>query len=333
MCADINLAFPTVNSDVKETLTSIRHELFNEDSLFGSLEEEARQLREKYTVIENLEKELEGLASLDPRGCIIKLSIGGTKVDVKRDSLEKCPRNYLSLLLSGRYDRILPRDREGRIFIDIDIEHIEPILGYIQRLFTDSHELLNDSPDGLTLSPLLLNGVPTVLQYFNLPIPYEQIIDSAILSWEADRKWVRDALGCEYEYNLKLIHRASRDGFLKTSFDGRLYEGRQLLLLIKDTNENVIGTFSDLKIGYYQHSQQFSYYFTGATFFSRSQIHFPSGGNKCDWNVSILDECAGDLVYSRMAMGKYICTCLPVAYIRGYHEYSRCFKMCCHLID
>eukprot|EP01132_Coremiostelium_polycephalum_P003079 gene3079-3850_t len=88
---------------------------------------------------------------------IVKLDIGGKYFSAALSTLTRYPETMLGVMFSGRYD--LPKDKEGRIFIDRD-----------GKLFTHVLSYLRDGP--LWTPPLdldLRRRIEIELSYFGLP--------------------------------------------------------------------------------------------------------------------------------------------------------------------
>jgi BTB/POZ domain len=64
----------------------------------------------------------------------LELNIGGYNMDVKRATIMHAPDSMLARLFSGRWDHVLPRDKSGRIFLDLDQKWVKPILQHLYHL-------------------------------------------------------------------------------------------------------------------------------------------------------------------------------------------------------
>jgi hypothetical protein len=102
---------------------------------------------------------------------VVKLNIGGALIDIKRDAIRSnnLGWNLFSVLLSGRWDEILLKDSNGRIFLDFDSAWIDPIIN-----------LLRDEDNNLPF-PILQEdfvsqenrlGFESALLYFNVKSRY-----------------------------------------------------------------------------------------------------------------------------------------------------------------
>ena len=66
---------------------------------------------------------------------IIKINVGGRIFMIKREALisNQSDQKFLFVLLSGRWNFIIPKDRNGIIFLDLDPSWIEPSFDVLRR--------------------------------------------------------------------------------------------------------------------------------------------------------------------------------------------------------
>ena len=79
----------------------------------------------------------------------IKLNVGGVRVVATRSTLTLFPDSKLARLFSGRWDKKLQRDKENRIFLDVDPVCFKAILGHLKLCL-----------ESTAASPLLVPEVP-----------------------------------------------------------------------------------------------------------------------------------------------------------------------------
>ena len=65
---------------------------------------------------------------------ILKLNVGGKRIDIPRSTLTQIKGSNLAFIFSGKWDEILPHDKDGRIFMDFDAAWLEPILDNLREL-------------------------------------------------------------------------------------------------------------------------------------------------------------------------------------------------------
>ena len=78
----------------------------------------------------NKQDDVETVISSPP---VVKLNIGGKHLDVRRSTITQV-RSRLAWILSGRWDHVLPKDKDGRLFFDLDPEWFEPIINHLRDL-------------------------------------------------------------------------------------------------------------------------------------------------------------------------------------------------------
>jgi len=131
--------FPGVSDKIVNELSQLEKDIFGKENLMTSLKLESDKIRRKYAYFAEIQDDLYTTMDKYKSGTIsniIRLNIGGKKVDLPRDSITK--NNYLYTLLSGRWDHLLPKDKDGRIFFDYDYEWIEPIFLYFHEMTKNS---------------------------------------------------------------------------------------------------------------------------------------------------------------------------------------------------
>ena len=65
---------------------------------------------------------------------ILKLNVGGKDISIRKGSIlpRTSPDSLFGILASGRWDNHLTKDRNGRIFLDIDPEWIEVVINVLR---------------------------------------------------------------------------------------------------------------------------------------------------------------------------------------------------------
>jgi len=94
------------------------------------MESAERQLETKRQNLEQLERRLFALASdIDD---VVELNIGGQLMSTSRSVLRSAEGSLLSGMFSGNFDNGLKRDKEGRIFMDVDPHLFAKILSHLR---------------------------------------------------------------------------------------------------------------------------------------------------------------------------------------------------------
>ena len=59
---------------------------------------------------------------------VVTFNVGGRRISARRKTLTRIADSRLASIFSGRWDRILPRDKQGKIFLDLDPDLFMKIL-------------------------------------------------------------------------------------------------------------------------------------------------------------------------------------------------------------
>jgi hypothetical protein len=93
--------------------------------------ESANDLADKYRVLQEIKLHLITCTKAQydqPESTVKKLNVGGKIYRFDRSSTEKLEGSLLGYMLSGDYDKLFARDKNGVIFIDMDPAHVDVIL-------------------------------------------------------------------------------------------------------------------------------------------------------------------------------------------------------------
>ena len=158
--------------------------------------------------------------------------------------------NFLYLMISGRWNYLLPKDRNGVIFIDLNPAFITPI-------FDNMRFRSNYGTDEQVISRVSIDkraNFNTVVLYYRIG---DILHDNTALSEVSRIESMNDPKNMlllrsflpsdftEMRLRFKLLYRGSRDGMTATDFH-RMCDGKDnTLSVIKDTNGNVFGGFAD----------------------------------------------------------------------------------------
>lgn len=83
-----------------------------------------------------------------------RLNVGGdTSFVTRRDTLTAIEGSRLSQLFSGRWDKVLPKDRDGRIFLDLDPVQFRALLSWLVDTKRMAPGGVQDPPPIETLPP------------------------------------------------------------------------------------------------------------------------------------------------------------------------------------
>ena len=148
------------------------------------LEEMRKLLRERDVALQAKDRELEGLrtrllakqtntsshnnTSPQPSD-VLRLNIGGTRVDVLRRTLTQVEGSMLASKFSGRWDETLERDQDGAMFIDQPSELMVPMLNYLRARQIETPVAPPVSPPEFA-NPKDLADLYRIVEYYGLTL-------------------------------------------------------------------------------------------------------------------------------------------------------------------
>jgi hypothetical protein len=98
---------------------------------------------------------------------MIKLNVGGTKMEVQRNTLTMIKGSRLESLFSGRWDKKLLRDDDGFVFMDLDLYYFKQIIEYLYFMkISKTVNSFDDMPKNC--SPDRQNVLNVYLDFFHL---------------------------------------------------------------------------------------------------------------------------------------------------------------------
>ncbi|OLP95066.1 BTB/POZ domain-containing protein KCTD12 [Symbiodinium microadriaticum] len=169
----------------------------------------------------------------------IKLNVGGdTSFTTRRDTLTAIPGSRLALLFSGRWDRSLRRDENGRVFVDVDPVQFRALLAWLVDLKRIEPDAPSPSPPVDSLPRHCRAGFLSLCSYLccrdvcvtqkhisevksdeslrSVSRSPNELRESTLVSCDHAKQlnaWLKEASRVAVEPSLKLLFRASRDGF------------------------------------------------------------------------------------------------------------------------
>ena len=220
---------------------------------FKFVESRAKRTQAYHCLIDAYCKEKCGaINGVDRNSTMVRLNVGGKVHIMKRSTmlLEGDNMNFLCLMVSGRWDYLLPRDRNGVIFIDLDPALITPILDKFR--FRSNYG---------TTKQLILRISVEKRAIFNSVVSYyrtgDLVYNRTAFSEESTIECMNDPRNIlllrsflpsdltEMRLKFELLYRGTRDGMTAAAFH-RLCDGKNdTICVIKDSNGNVFGGFAD----------------------------------------------------------------------------------------
>ncbi|CAE7510869.1 KCTD12 [Symbiodinium necroappetens] len=169
----------------------------------------------------------------------IKLNVGGdTSFTTRRDTLTAIPGSRLALLFSGRWDRSLRRDENGRVFVDVDPVQFRALLAWLVDLKRIEPDAPSPSPPVDSLPRHCRAGFLSLCSYLccrdvcitqkhisevksdeslrSVSRSPNELRESTLVSCDHAKQlnaWLKEASRVAVEPSLKLLFHASRDGF------------------------------------------------------------------------------------------------------------------------
>jgi hypothetical protein len=173
---------------------------------------------------------------------ILDINAGGEIIRVSRGTLTQIKGTVLDAIFSGRWEKMLLRDGNGNIFLDVNPECFRCIVDYLTECKIASPE---HPPRPPTTDDDHRESFQRLCKVFGLSHQME-IPDSVILK---DPNHVSAISGFLTEDGLggstTLLYRATRDGFISSSFLERCEGWSHTLTVIETTNGYVFGGYSD----------------------------------------------------------------------------------------
>ena len=171
----------------------------------------------------------------------LEINAGGKIIEVKRATLMQLQGSKLEALFSGRWDKKLVKDSNGRLFFDVNSECFQAIVDYMMELALSSEE---DPPQPPCVDDELKHILAHQMHLFGVAIPHPHLPDSKIIKKYYDAKilhdWIEeDEIGGEFE----LLYCSLRDGLSSRNIYSKCGKaGRELVVI--ETTEGLPSTKS-----------------------------------------------------------------------------------------
>ncbi|KAL3787030.1 hypothetical protein HJC23_010647 [Cyclotella cryptica] len=155
---------------------------------------------------------------------IIEINAGGRIIVTKHSTLTQVKGSRLEKLFSGRWDKALLKDRDGRVFLDVNPVGFEAVLDYLNEVAISSDE---ETP----------------------PLPYVDSEHSAILRSQIELFGLSiiNMPGKEDSYgDFNLIYRGSSDCMTPQDFHAKCNDKGPTITIIETTEGHVVGGYSNV---------------------------------------------------------------------------------------
>ena len=180
-------------------------------------------------------------------GDLIEINAGGKVIAAKRGTLTQLKGTRLESLFSGRWDKKLQRDSNGRIFLDVNPLCFQALVDYLnERTISSEH----NPPELPSIDDEYQNILRHQLELFGLVdeilLPSVELPNSAIVKeydhHERIHEWLRED-GSDGDF--QLLYRSSRDGLSASNFHSNCDSKGCTLTVIETTDGLVVGGYSN----------------------------------------------------------------------------------------
>ena len=272
------------------TLISQTYTALNEQ--FKLVESRVKRTQGFQNFIDEYCKEKYGAADgVDNNSAMVRLNVGGKVHITKRCTMlsKGDHMNFLYFMISGRWGYLLPKDRNGVIFIDLDPALITPILDNLRyRSIGGTNEQL--IPRVSMDRRAIFNAVVSYYKIENIAYGNTALSEESRIKCMNDPRTVLPLCSflpsdfTEMRLKFKLVYRGSRDGMTAANFHLMCDGMDDTVSVIEDTNGNVFGGFADkawsMKTSHVKSEE--SFLFSLKSSLGNEPVNFPV--NKTDRN-------------------------------------------------
>jgi len=223
---------------------------------------------------------------------LLEINAGGRIVTATRGTLTQLADTRLAALFSGRWEKRLQRDRDGRIFLDVNASCFQSVVDYLNELRISPPD---DPPDPPHVDDTDKFFLGRLLSVFGIDETLAVPLDSVILREEGYYGEIQGFLAedniCE---NLELLYRGSRDGFGASTFHERCDNKGPTVTCVRCTGGFVFGGYADIPW-----SSNDDYLASSKSFLFALKSHSGIGSTKmrikagCENNAVLHNECYG----------------------------------------
>jgi len=165
---------------------------------------------------------------------VIEINAGGRPFAIKRGVLTQNKGTRLEALFSGRWDKLLTRDSDGRIFIDVNPASFQAIVG---RLCATIEPSLENPPKSSLPNDEYMNILDHQIELFGM----KPEIESKIITTDQHCTKLHDWLSEQNDDgDFHLLYRSSRDGSSNSDFHSKCDNQGKTLTIIKTTGRGYI---------------------------------------------------------------------------------------------
>ncbi|KAL7532125.1 hypothetical protein ACHAXR_004448, partial [Thalassiosira sp. AJA248-18] len=176
---------------------------------------------------------------------LVEVNAGGKVISAKRSTLTQLKGTRFEALFSGRWDKKLQRDSDGRIFLDVNPLCFQAIVDYLNEMAISSDD---NPPDPPSVADELNHILKHQLELFELEtVPAVSMPDSTIIQDGSHitqlHYWLKEGGDSDVEFSL--LYRGSRDGLSNRAFHSKCDNQGCTLTVIQTTGDMVVGGYSN----------------------------------------------------------------------------------------
>ncbi|KAL7464241.1 hypothetical protein ACHAXS_004582 [Conticribra weissflogii] len=231
-------------------LQSAKAELLRDlDAQLDILDAKEKRLKERLSVLNDLKaKTFAENGNTDAHDDdLIEINSGGKIVAARRSTLTQLKDTRLEALFSGRWDEKLPRDRDGRIFFDINPTCFQAIVDYLNELAISTED---NPPEPLSVEDEFQNIMTNQLEFFGLmdkiSSSCSMLPECSIIRYASESKCLQNWLKEDgYNCDSRLLYRYSRDGRCDEAFHQKCDNRGPTVTIIETVTGLVLGGFTN----------------------------------------------------------------------------------------
>uniref|UniRef100_A0A7S1BY61 TLDc domain-containing protein n=1 Tax=Corethron hystrix TaxID=216773 RepID=A0A7S1BY61_9STRA len=175
---------------------------------------------------------------------LVEINVGGEIVTTQRKILTRMKGTRLEAIFSGGWEKHLQRDREGRVFLDLNASCFRSIVEHLTALSTSPPDDIIVPLHVYEEDEIVLDRLLSFLRLEDLKDPFT--IDSVILNKGYEQELYKFLDEDKIDGNLELLYRGSRDGFGVSQFHEKCDNQGSTVTVVKSTEGYVFGGFADL---------------------------------------------------------------------------------------
>ena len=238
-------ALSSTNKRLKEARANIERDY---EAQVKKLDESERKLMQRMDTLNSKKHEIaKANGNIDiADDDIVEINAGGKIIAAKRGTLTQLKGTRLESLFSGRWDKKLQRDNDGRIFLDVDPACFQAIVDYLNELAISSEDnpphppSVDDEHKHILTHQLSLFGISDQMH------DAVESLDSTIIKDESKASllygWLKEDGS---DGDLSLLYRSSRDGHGNLSFHSKCDDKGCTLTVIETTCGRIFGGYSN----------------------------------------------------------------------------------------